>query len=121
MKIVYMSMTGQTRRFVKKLAMDALEINPDNAFQEIFEPYIVIVPSYDREVTEVMNDFIETGQNKNFLRGVCGSGNLNFNDLYCFTAKNLATEYQVPLIHCFEFQGNEQDVEFVKEKVNELG
>ena len=114
-------MTGQTRRFVKKLAMDALEIHPDNAFQEIFEPYIVIVPTYDIEVTEIINDFIETGTNRNFLKGVAGSGNLNFNDLFCYTAKDIAKNYQVPLLHCFEFQGTAEDVKILKEKVSELG
>ncbi len=121
MKVVYMSMTGQTRRFVKKLNMNSLEIHPGNAFQEIFEPYIVIVPTYDCEVTEIMNDFIETGQNQQYLKGVAGSGNLNFNELFCYTAKDLAREYQVPLIHCFEFQGTDRDVQIIKEQVSELG
>ncbi|MGY3724240.1 protein involved in ribonucleotide reduction [Granulicatella balaenopterae] len=121
MKVVYMSLTGQTRRFVAKLEMDSLEIHPDNAFQEIFEPFIIIVPTYDIEVTEIMNDFIETGNNHSFLRGVAGSGNLNFDNLFCYTAKDLAKEYQVPLIHCFEFQGTDEDVKFIKEKVSALG
>ena len=121
MKVVYMSMTGQTRRFINKLEMDSLEITPDNAFQEISEPYIVIVPTYDIEVTEIINDFIETGNNHYHLRGVAGSGNLNFNDYFCFTAKDLANDYHVPLLHCFEFQGTDQDVKILKEKVSELG
>lgn len=121
MKIVYMSLTGQTQKFVNKLEMDSLRITMDNAFQEINEPYIVIAPTYDIEVTEILNDFIETGQNLSYLRGVCGSGNLNFNELYCFTAKDLAKAYNVPLLLTFEFQGNVNDVTIMKEKVNEIG
>lgn len=65
--------------------------------------------------------FIETGQNLTYLKGVCGSGNLNFNELYCFTAKDLAEAYNVPLLLTFEFQGNVNDVTIMKEKVNEIG
>lgn len=121
MKIVYMSLTGQTQKFVNKLEMDNLRITMDNAFQEINEPYIVIAPTYDVEVTELINDFIETGHNQDHLKGICGSGNLNFGELYCFTAKDLAEEYQVPLLLTFEFQGNNNDVIKMKEKVNEIG
>ncbi len=116
-----MSLTGQTHKFVNKLEMDSLRITMDNAFQEIEEPYVVIAPTYDVEVTEILNDFIETGQNQQYLRGVCGSGNMNFSELYCFTAKDLAKEYQVPLLLTFEFQGNVNDVINMKEKVNEIG
>lgn len=116
-----MSLTGQTQKFVNKLEMDNLRITMDNAFQEINEPYIVIAPTYDVEVTELINDFIETGHNQDHLKGICGSGNLNFGELYCFTAKDLAEEYQVPLLLTFEFQGNNNDVIKMKEKVNEIG
>ncbi|OYQ67906.1 class Ib ribonucleoside-diphosphate reductase assembly flavoprotein NrdI [Aerococcus sp. 1KP-2016] len=121
MKIVYMSLTGQTQKFVSKLGMDSLRITMDNSFQPINEPYIVIAPTYDIEVTEILNDFIETADNQSYLRGVCGSGNLNFSELYCFTAKDLAKAYQVPLLLNFEFQGTLNDVNIVKEKVNEIG
>ncbi|WP_025729058.1 class Ib ribonucleoside-diphosphate reductase assembly flavoprotein NrdI [Atopobacter phocae] len=122
MLVVYMSLTGQTRKFVQKLPYETLEITLANAFDlEVHQPYIIVAPTYDVEATDILNDFIETGNNQAYLKGVCGSGNLNFNDLYCFTAKDLARDYHVPLLHCFEFQGNEKDVEIVKEKVNEIG
>lgn len=121
MKVVYLSLTGQTRRFVTKLDWPSLEITPQNAFSEINEPYIIVAPTYDIEATEYLNDFIETGQNRQHLKGIAGSGNRNFNTLFCFTAKDLAAEYQIPLLHCFEFQGTDQDVQILKEKVRELG
>lgn len=119
--VVYISLTGQTRRFVHKLGMPLLEITPENAFQTISEPFIVIAPTYDIEATEILNDFIETGHNRYYFKGVCGSGNRNFNTLFCFTAKDLSHDYEVPLLHCFEFQGSENDVSTVKEKVAQLG
>lgn len=116
-----MTLTGQTRKFINKLDMDTVEITLNNAFQEIEEPYIIIAPTYDKEVTEILNDFIETGNNRSLLRGVAGGGNMNFSDLYGFTAKDLARDYDVPLLMLFEFQGNDKDVLKLKEKVNEIG
>jgi protein involved in ribonucleotide reduction len=52
---------------------------------------------------------------------VAGGGNLNFGKLFGFTAKDLAHDYGVPLLHLFEFQGNEKDIQILKEKVTELG
>ncbi|NEW66496.1 class Ib ribonucleoside-diphosphate reductase assembly flavoprotein NrdI [Carnobacteriaceae bacterium zg-84] len=121
MKVVYMSMTGQTKKFVKKLEMDSLEITMSNAFQEIYEPYVVVAPTYEIEATSILNDFIETGNNQAYLKGIAGGGNRNFNTLFCFTAKDLAEQYQVPILHMFEFQGSNYDVEYFKEKVRELG
>lgn len=50
MKIVYFSVTGQTRRFIKKLDLAACEIEPANPFFEINEPFVLVVPTYDQEL-----------------------------------------------------------------------
>lgn len=121
MLVVYLSLTGQTRKFVKKLGYPTLELTMTNAFTEVDEPYIIVVPTYEGEVTALANDFIETGNNRAFLKGVAGGGNRNFNTLFGFTAKDLSRDYQVPLLHLFEFQGSQNDVDLLKEKVNELG
>lgn len=120
MKIVYMSLTGQTRKFVQKLECDSLELKR-NQTHEISEPYVVIVPTYDPVVTKLVDDFIDYKHNRDYLKGVCGSGNLNFNDLFCFSAKDIAKKYEVPLLHCFEFNGTEKDVERVKMQVKNYG
>lgn len=121
MKIVFMSITGQTRKFVKKLDMDTLEITLDNAFTEIYEPYVIVVPTYEIEATGIINDFIETGNNVSYLKGVAGGGNRNFNTLFCFTARDIAKKYNVPVIHEFEFQGSINDVTKFKEEVAKIG
>lgn len=120
MKIIYMSLTGQVRKFVKKLSLDGIEIKK-NTFFSMDEPYIVIVPTYAHEVTMVIDEFIDYESNLQFLKGVCGSGNRNFNDLFCFSAKDLSKKYDVPLIHCFEFNGSEFDVKLLEKEVQELG
>ena len=120
MKIVYMSMLGNTRRFVEKLEMPSLELSDQNAFTEIHEPFILIAPTYEIEATDILNDFLETEDNISFCQGVVGGGNRNFNDLFCFTAEDISLDYDIPILHRFEYQGSEHDVNKVKEIVTEI-
>lgn len=100
--------------------MDLLELNPANPFIEINQPFIIVTPTYDGEVKEWLEDFLETGQNRQFARGVAGGGNLNFGQLYVSTAKTLSEVYDIPLLHQFEFQGTDEDVRILKKAVNNL-
>ncbi|AMB99154.1 ribonucleotide reductase stimulatory protein [Aerococcus urinaehominis] len=120
MLFVYMSVVGNTRRFVAKLDQPSLEIDDSNCFTEIDQDFILVAPTYAIEVTDVLNDFLESGKNLSYCRGVMGGGNRNFNDLFCFTAKDLCDDYHLPLLHMFEFMGSENDVKKVKEIVAEI-
>ena len=121
MKIVYFSVTGQTRRFIKKLNYpNTYEINATTPMQEVGEPFILIVPTYDAEITEAVDDFLSLSTNQPFFKGVIGSGNRNFAELFIFTAKDIAKKYNVPLLYAFEFNGTPVDVENVKKVVTDL-
>ncbi|MBD3949796.1 class Ib ribonucleoside-diphosphate reductase assembly flavoprotein NrdI [Tuanshanicoccus lijuaniae] len=121
MLMVYLSLTGQTRRFIKKFDWPAIELFADTPMLEVTEPYIIVAPTYEREVTDLLWEFVETGNNRHYLQGVAGGGNVNFNTLYCFTAKDLSRDFNVPILHLFEFQGNANDVKKLKEEVEKLG
>ncbi|WP_265458257.1 class Ib ribonucleoside-diphosphate reductase assembly flavoprotein NrdI [Enterococcus sp. HY326] len=120
MKIVYYSITGQTRRFIKKLDLPAYEIEPANPFFEINEPFVLVVPTYDIEMTEVVNDFLDFKDNAHQMLGVAGGGNRNFADLFVYTAKDIARDYHVPLVFAFEFSGTNEDVQNFQKVVMEL-
>lgn len=121
MLLVYMSIVGNTRRFIEKLEMPSLEITEENCFTEVHEPYIIVIPTYDIETTDPMNDFIETGDNQSLCRGIIGGGNRNFGkDLFCYTAQDIALDYDVPVLHRFEFMGSSNDVKKVKEIVRQI-
>ena len=49
-KVVYLSLTGKTRQFVKKLNWDFIEISKKNSTVQMEEPYIVITPTYGEQV-----------------------------------------------------------------------
>lgn len=120
MKIVYFSVTGQTRRFIKKLDLPAYEIEPANPFFQMNEPFVLVVPTYEIEITEAVNDFLDFEDNAQNLRGVAGGGNRNFAELFIFTAKDIARDYHVPLLYAFEFSGTDEDVKNFKKVVNEI-
>lgn len=120
MKVIYISLTGQTRKFVNKLEMDLMELTPANPFIYVNEPFIIVAPTYQTDVTEAFYDFLETGDNAKYFKGVAGGGNRNFNELFVYTAKDLARDFDVPLLHAFEFQGSDHDVNVLKKAVEEL-
>lgn len=121
MRIVYLSLTGNVRKFVKDLGVvNAIELNYSHPFTEVEEDYIVICPTYDDEITDIISDFIEYKNNRKYLLGFVGSGNLNFDDSYCFNAKDLSEKYGKPLIHCFEFDGKEHDIKKFNEEVYKI-
>ena len=121
MKLVYLSLTGNVRRFVSKVGMDSVELNYSNPLTEIDEDFIVIAPSYDDEITDIFSEFIEYKENINYLIGFVGSGNLNWEDKYCFNAKDLALKYSKPFIFGFELEGTENDIIRFKEEVDKVG
>lgn len=119
MLVAYYSLTGNVKRFIEKLGLPSVEIDSNNPFITVDEPYIIVAPTYDEEMTEPINDFIEHNS-LDLLQGVVGSGNLNFADLYVFTAKDLATEYNVPHLYSFEYSGTPEDVTDLKKILEDL-
>lgn len=71
MKLVYFSVTGQTRRFIKNWICLLMNLSQRILF-EINEPFILVIPTYDAEITEVVNDFLDYKSNQELLVGVAG-------------------------------------------------
>ena len=121
-QVVFVSITGQTRRFVQKLpeTITSWEIDVINPFKIMQDAYLLVVPTYEREVIEVVDDFLQTEDNAQLCQGIFGGGNRNFAELFCFSAKDLSQEYNIPLLHMFEFQGSDYDVQMLIQEVNKL-
>jgi protein involved in ribonucleotide reduction len=98
MLIVYLSLTGNVRNFVRRTGFDSFELSYTNPLSEINEDFIVIAPSYDDDITEIISSFIDYKNNQDYLKGFVGSGSLNYDDKYCFNAKDLSLKYRKPLI-----------------------
>jgi len=121
-KIVYFSQTGQTRKFVEKINnIEKIEITPNNFEIEMTEPFILVMPSYETNVHPIVidtaADFLETADNIAYCKGLFGGGNRNFAELFCVTAKTLSEEYDIPMLHAFEFQGTPLDIKKMEEEL----
>lgn len=139
MNILYISISGNTRAFVKRLEAYAVEqhqLDPKNPLissKEIFEnspfeiesaPFFTFVPTYleggngvdsgDTEIlTEVMREYLEYEDNFKHCLGVVGSGNKNFNYQYCLTAKQYSEAFKFPFLADYELRGTTADCERV--------
>ncbi|MGX7262969.1 class Ib ribonucleoside-diphosphate reductase assembly flavoprotein NrdI [Enterococcus crotali] len=134
MNILYISISGNTRSFVKRLAAYAAdtfnvqitlkEIHENSAFEDEHAPFFTFVPTYldggngvdngDTEIlTETMREYLDYHGNYRYCLGVVGSGNKNFNHQYCLTAKQYAQKFRIPFLADYELRGTQEDLERV--------
>ncbi|QPK89883.1 class Ib ribonucleoside-diphosphate reductase assembly flavoprotein NrdI [Bacillus velezensis] len=116
MMLVYLSLTGNVENFVERVGMKSVKLDHSNPFIEVNEDFILVTPTYNDDLTDTVSDFVDNGNNLNHLIGFVGSGNRNFDQSFCFSAKDLSNKYSKPLIFTFEFSGTDYDIiEFKKE------
>ncbi|WP_207696631.1 nrdI protein [Enterococcus sp. DIV0212c] len=134
MKILYISISGNTRSFVQRLKIYAFdkynlpievkEIHENSVFEDETAPFFTFVPTYldggngvdngDTEIlTETMREYLEYHGNYRYCLGVVGSGNKNFNHQYCLTAKQYAQKFDFPFLADYELRGTQEDLERV--------
>ena len=130
-RILFISIEGNTRNFIEHLTdyaaqqhatdaanptIEATEISETSDFQPETTPYFCFVPTYlnggngiDNGVkelmTNVLGEYIAFQNNARYLLGVVGSGNRNFNEQYCLTAKRYARQFNAPFIANYELRG----------------
>ncbi len=126
MLIVYFSgKAGNTKKFVDKVGLPNIRI-PNDGEININEPYILIVPSYGGgevkgSVPLQVIKFLNEESNRKLIRGVIGSGNTNFGEMFCCGAKIISEKCGVPLLYKFELLGTTKDVDCVREGVISFG
>lgn len=131
--ILFTSIEGNTRAFIEKLKkyvqahhpndiIRAKEISDADPFDEEKEDYFVFVPTYldggngiDNGVKELMTnalgEYIDYDQNASHCLGIIGSGNRNFNQQFCLTARRYAQQFNVPFLDTYELRGTDDDVQ----------
>lgn len=140
--IVFISLSGNTLSFVKRLSTYLAEnyqitANPINIKDQnhqtfpVEQPFVAILPTYleggngldsgDVEIlTTPLGDFIAAHDNYKQCFGVIGSGNLNFNNQYCLTAKQYSKRFGFPMIGDFEMRGTISDIERLAKVILEI-
>lgn len=136
MKIIYISISGNTRSFANRLAdlaeaehekdpsaplISLKEIDDNSPFEAENEPFFAMVPTYleggngvdngDVEIlTDVLREYLDYQNNYRYCLGVIGSGNKNFNRQYCLTAKQYAEQFDFPFLADYELRGTIADL-----------
>ncbi|HIX01420.1 MAG TPA: class Ib ribonucleoside-diphosphate reductase assembly flavoprotein NrdI [Candidatus Ligilactobacillus excrementigallinarum] len=134
--ILYISIEGNTKAFIDKLIqyatqlhqqdssmplIQAKEIDDMSPFAEEQADFFAFVPTYldggngiDNGVKELMTnalgEYIAYETNAEHCRGVIGSGNRNFNQQYCLTARRYAQHFNAPFLADYELRGTQSDV-----------
>lgn len=139
MNILYISIEGNTRSFLKRLQdfakqqhlinaknpqISLKEIGPQDAPAKESKPFFAFVPTYltggngitsgyTEIMTNALGEYIEDGDNAKYCVGVVGSGNRNFNEQYCLTARKYAKQFNAPFLADYELRGTSRDAEHI--------
>lgn len=144
--LIYISLSGNTDSFVKRLRDSLLlntkikEVNLLNVkelvknnipFNEVVNPFVAFLPTYleggngidngDKEIlTTPLREYIRYKDNYKKCLGIVGSGNKNFNNQYCLTAKQYSQEFGFPVLYNFELRGLDVDIQKVSSIIEAL-
>lgn len=143
--LLYISLSGNTENFLGRLEnwltkntnleIDKVNVKQlvkdDKDFFKIPNKFICFVPTYleggngidngDVEIlTTPLREFIRKYNNSENMLGVVGSGNKNFNNQYCLTAKQYSQEFLVPFLADFELRGTDNDIKRIGEIIVDL-
>ena len=136
--LVYISLSGNTASFIKRLTVflqerhEGLEVEQINIKDLVKEGQDFFamdnpleggngVDSGDVEIlTNDLAKFIDFENNYKKCFGIVGSGNRNFNNQYCLTAKQYAQRFDFPLLDTFELRGLQNDIERIGCKIEDL-
>lgn len=132
-RIVYFSNVSEnTKKFVDRLGSPAvrLPVRASDSAPVITDPYVLIVPTYGgceritggsrASVPKQVVRFLNDPHNRSLLRGVIASGNTNFGPTFGVAGEIIARKTGVPYLYRFELMGTQEDVESVREGLEEF-
>jgi protein involved in ribonucleotide reduction len=114
-RIVYYSMTGNTKSFAERFASEGYEVASITESPSS-EDFVLITPTYDfGEVPKVVQRFLE--QYGERLKAVVATGNRNWGGFFGKSGDIISTNYSVPLLHKVELRGTDEDFRIIKERL----
>ena len=100
-------------------------------FNEVSNYFIAFLPTYleggngidngDKEIlTTPLREYIRYKDNYKKCLGIVGSGNKNFNNQYCLTAKQYSQEFGFPVLYNYELRGLDIDIQKVSSIIENI-
>lgn len=115
--VYFSSGSGNTARFVARLALPALRIpiRSEDPMPAPGAPFVLICPTYaDGEgkgaVPKQVIAFLNDPDRRALLRGVIACGNRNFGATFALAGRVIAQKCDVPWLASFELAGTDTDV-----------
>ena len=125
--VYFSSKSLNTHRFIMKTGLMAMRIplDAEEEMLKVHEPFVLITPTYaDGEgggaVPKQVIRFLNDSENRSFIRGVVAAGNRNFGKYFAYAGNVISARCQVPCLYKFELMGTPEDVEIVKNGVQQL-
>lgn len=135
--ILYISLTGNTKDFIRQLEeylgerdviISALNVNEIPTYQKLAEPFVSFLPAfleggngietgYKEILTTPLRDYLEFEDNYKNCYGIIGSGNRNFNKQFALSARQYADDFGFPYLDEYELRGTVSDVVRIGDKL----
>ena len=115
MFIYYDSKTGNVQRFVDKVKKERPEWNYIKISEDTDENegHLITFTTKFGEVPEKTEKFMMRNNNKNYIKSVSSSGNMNWGTLFALAADKISEKYNVPVLMKFELSGTHPQVEYL--------
>lgn len=125
--VFFSSVSGYTARFIGSLGQPALRIPlyRHESPLRVEQPYVLVTPTYGGgdghgAVPKQVIRFLNDEHNRDLIRGVIAAGNTNFGDAYCLAGDIIARKCDVPHLYRLELFGTPDDVESVRNGLDQF-
>jgi protein involved in ribonucleotide reduction len=120
--VYFSSVSGNTKRFMDKLALPAKRIPlfaKDPALT-VDDPYVLILPTYGGgteggAVPKQVIRFLNEERNRQLIRGVISAGNTNFGESFGLAGDIISRKCNVPHLYRLELFGTPEDIDRVSD------
>lgn len=115
MFIYYDSKTGNVQRFVDKIKKERpkwnfVKIEPAMKIDK--EGHFLTFTTKIGEIPEKTIEFLENEDNKNYIKSVSSSGNMNWGIYFGVAADKINEKYNIPILMKFELSGTMIQVKY---------
>lgn len=120
-KIIYYSLSGNTKAFAQKFDEDGYEVRSiRDVGGEVNEDFFLFTPTYNfGEVPAPVDRFLQV--NHEHAQAVVSFGNMNWGAGYALAGEKVKEKYGIPLLMKIEMRGSNKEYGKLKEMMRQYG